>query len=374
MKTTGGRDTFLLFIVLLIALGAVCWLLVIQKNMNKLKATNVELEQVRQEKAEKDAIIQQAQELDQQCEDLKNQLTELEKKFLPELYTDAIQRKLYKHFEDAGTPYYVEISNTPLEYELAQMPDGSTSRNQVFYSRYTVAVSGTDGFLLTHDEGDDIPYSVYTNQLLIGNNPEVVNPAADATGVNPYAISSEYIGYEEFIEALKKIQADAPDYVKITDIKIEDTLQGFCTYSATVNVYAYDLVDRISKPNYDMNYMKWVGAENITTGGLVGLPSYFMVKFGGANYTVSPSSPLYGKFISFVDYDFQVNRPFAAWTHWAFEWTLLDTLLQDAANMDPEMLEINMLYQLGMITPEEYAALVDDYNQRHADMNQQPTI
>ena len=32
MKTTGGRDTFLLFVVLILAIGAVCYLFVIKKS------------------------------------------------------------------------------------------------------------------------------------------------------------------------------------------------------------------------------------------------------------------------------------------------------------------------------------------------------
>ena len=66
MKNSGGRDTFLLFIVLLLALGAVCWLCVIQKNVDKLNDVKDELRTVEQEKARNDAIIQQAQQLDQE--------------------------------------------------------------------------------------------------------------------------------------------------------------------------------------------------------------------------------------------------------------------------------------------------------------------
>ena len=114
MKNSSGRDTFLLFIVLLLALGAVCYLCIIKKNLDKLNTVKEELAQVEQEKAMNDAIIQQAEQLDAQREELKNQLQTLENKLLPELYTSAIQRKLFKHFEDAGIPYIVEVSNTPL--------------------------------------------------------------------------------------------------------------------------------------------------------------------------------------------------------------------------------------------------------------------
>ena len=114
MKNSGSRDTFLLFIVLLLALGAVCYLCVIKKNFDKLSDVRQELKAVEQEKARNDAIIQQAQQLDEQREQLKSQLQALETKVLPDLVTGSIQRKLFKNFEDAGIPFIVEISNTPL--------------------------------------------------------------------------------------------------------------------------------------------------------------------------------------------------------------------------------------------------------------------
>ena len=158
MKNSGGRDTFLLFIVLLLALGAVCYLFVIKKNIDKLADVKEELRTVEAEKAQKDAIIEQAKALDAQSAELKKQIEELENKILPDLDTSAIQRKLYKHFEDAGIPFYVEVTNTPLAYDTVTLANGQTSQNRTKDSSYTVKVSGTDGFLLTNDEGEDIPY------------------------------------------------------------------------------------------------------------------------------------------------------------------------------------------------------------------------
>ena len=114
MKNSGGRDTFLLFIVLLLALGAVCYLCVIKKNFDKLNDVKDELKQVEQEKAQKDAIIAQAEALNEQSKQLKGQLKTLENKMLPELVTGSIQRNLYKQFEDAGCD--------ALELNMAIMP------------------------------------------------------------------------------------------------------------------------------------------------------------------------------------------------------------------------------------------------------------
>ena len=370
MKNSGGRDTFLLFIVLLLALGAVCWLCVIQKNVDKLNDVKDELRTVEQEKARNDAIIQQAQQLDQEKEALKAQLQSLETKLLPELITGSIQRKLFKNFEDAKIPFIVEVSNTPLAYDTVIKTDGKISDNRVKSSRYTFKVSGTDGFLLTHDEvGDgkvpvDIPYTVFYSQYQMRNaDPNAANPEAQKYGYNSAndIKTKTYVGYDEFVAALKKIETDAPDYVKIAEIGIEDTKQGYCTYTAAVDVYAYELIDRISPAPTNMLYQSWVGAENIATGGLVGLPSYFVV-INPEFYKVPEDSPLYGRFISFNQFQFQLNRPFAAWSHWGYEWNYIEETFKEAESLPPYLAQLLIRYKIGAITPEEYNALVNEFN------------
>lgn len=368
MKNSGGKDTFLLFVVLLLALGAVCYLCIIKKNLDKLNTVKEELSQVEQEKAMNDAIIQQAEQLDAQREELKNQLQTLENKLLPELYTSAIQRRLFKHFEDAGIPYIVEVSNTPLEYELVNMTDGKVSPNRVMSSRYKIKVSGTDGWLITHDEEIErgIDYRVFYNQLSIPmDDKNTVNPEAQALGLTSAKEikTAVYAGYDEFVAGLKAIQADAPDYVKIASIEIEDMAQGFCEYTAEVDVFAYDLIDRISAAPTSMNYMNWVGAENIAKGGIVGLPTYFVVTNPDL-YHVPESSPLYGRYLSFVSFDFSVNRPFAAWSHWGYEWMTLKQVIEDAATQPPFLSQLTIAYNIGAITPEEY-------NQKYAELTGQ---
>lgn len=368
MKNSGGRDTFLLFIVLLLALGAVCYLCVIKKNFDKLNDVKDELRQVEQEKAQKDAIIAQAEALNEQSKQLKGQLKTLENKMLPELVTGSIQRNLYKQFEDAGIPFIVEISNTPLTYETVLMTDGKVSANRAVTSRYTVKVSGTDGFLLTHDEvGDnkypnDIPYTVFYSQLNFGvdADPYTPNPEAQKIGYNSAndIKSKTYVGYDEFVAALKKIEADNLDYIKISEIGIEDTKQGFCEFTAVVDVYAYELIDRQSEPLTDMKYMTWVGADNIKVGGLVGMPSYFVVTNPDL-YKVSEDSPLYGHYISFLSYDFSVNRPFAAWSHWGYEWNYMDQTFEQAKKLPPKLAQLLIQYRIGAITQEQYNA---EYN------------
>ena len=134
-----------------------------------------------------------------------------------------------------------------------------------------------------------------------------------------------------------------------------------------MDVFAFELVDRLSATPKGMKYMDWVGAESIATGGLVGIPSYFVL--GTPNYKVSPSSPLYGRYLSFISYDFGVNRPFAAWNHWGYEWQHFDALMKELSKLPPDLRSIELRYNMGMITTEEYNQLIQAYMNQNANNN-----
>lgn len=366
MKNSGGKDTALLFFVLLLALGAVCYLCVIKKNLDNLNSVKTELAEVEQEKARNDAIIDQANQLDAQKETLVKELKEIEGKLLPDLNTAAIQRKIYKYFEDAKIPFVVKVENTALTYDTVTLPDGTVSVDRVKWSNYKIRVSGTDGFMLTHDEGDEIPDEVFYTQLTIPVGDKTrKNEEANKIGYeDAYHINTDtYVGYDEFVTALENLQKEAPAYVKVSDIEIEDMGQGFCEFTAAVNVYAYDLVNRKSIPDTNMQYMNWVGIENILTGGIVGMPSYFALL--SPSYSVPESSELYGVYISFVDYDFNVNRPFAAWNHWAFEWNLFDEIKGELSTWPAEVRRVEVQYRIGMISQEEYNKQMGELNKKY---------
>lgn len=366
MKTTGGRDTFLLFIVVILAIGAVCYLFVIKKSLNKLKQAEAELVEVQQEKAEKDAIIKQAEELDALRQELKNKIVGIEDRFIPELNSDAITSKLYKYFEDAGLKYIVDVENTEKKYEVVTMPDGTANPNRAEYSSYMVSVSGTDGWLLTHEEAAELDKNsadqnvkladAFYEQMQV-NDDKNPNKSLTAMGIEGRVQdirSKIYVGYKEFVKALEALQQSAPGYVKITDVKIEDQNQGFCYYTAIVNVYDFCLVKRQSgKDLTKMDYMVWVGDENIVTGGLVGLPNYFTV---ASDLTGLPEGhPLKDKFLSFLNFDFNVNRPFAAWNMWGYDWNIMETLKKDAEKENPKKIQLALQFYMGKLTSEEYA-------------------
>ena len=81
-------------------------------------------------------------------------------------------------------------------------------------------------------------------------------------------------------------------------------------------------------------------------------------------YKVSPSSPLYGHYLSFSSYNFSTNRPFAAWNHWAYEWNLIDDVLSAASDVDPVLRQVEIRYRLGMMSQEEYNQIMEEYQKQ----------
>ena len=74
MKSSGGRDTFLLFLFILVVVSTACYLLVIKPNCDILSDVNLELEQVEQTKAKNDTkpfsdiLVQLTKEIEEALE------------------------------------------------------------------------------------------------------------------------------------------------------------------------------------------------------------------------------------------------------------------------------------------------------------------
>ena len=59
-----------------------------------------------------------------------------------------------------------------------------------------------------------------------------------------------------------------------------------------------------------------------------------------------------------------MNRPFAAWSHWGYEWLNLKEVLEDAGEQPPFISRLNIAYSIGAISTEEY-------NQQYAELTGQ---
>ena len=79
-------------------------------------------------------------------------------------------------------------------------------------------------------------------------------------------------GYDEFIAALKKINAENPSCIKVGGLTASEN-NGYMTLTATINFYGTSLRNRISVDDSKAPYTYWCGNTNVDTkGGFIGFP------------------------------------------------------------------------------------------------------
>ena len=263
MKIASRQSTLLIIVILVLVLLA--YVVFIQNPTTELlKNQNIELSRVEAEKKQIDQTILAGQGLNAEIEAYKLQISGIEQRLLPVIETQVIAQKIQDKFIQHGIPFITLISTeTPVEDRVLE-PDGVTVSDNLLRSvRFNFQVCGTDGRNMSI--------------LDIGTEPTVI--AADpAVEGSEEVIAYKIVGYDEFMNAVKDVEDDLPDSVKLKVISLEDTGEGFMYYNLTVVVYAYDLPDRISEPVMEGDYITWTGApvNNIVKEGLVGIP-YDMV-------------------------------------------------------------------------------------------------
>lgn len=238
-----GRETTLILVMLVVLMLLGYYLFLLSPAQNKLATLENELATVKNTKISNDSIIVKQKDLEKQIIEAKDQATKIEKSLLPIIRSEAITQKIQSAFINSGIPFITECTSEPVVQDQVMLPDGSFSDNQLVSVIYNITASGTDGVAPT-------VLDAYT-----GGAPTLV-------------------GYNEFIKAVKDIEDDNPESVRIKSISFEDSGQGFMFYSASIEVLTYSLPDRISPANMDQDYIVWSGTDikDITSNGMIGIP------------------------------------------------------------------------------------------------------
>ncbi len=238
-----GRETTLILIMLVVLMLLGYYMFLLSPAQKKLATLEDELATVKNTKVSNDSIIVKQKDLEKQIVEAKDQATKIEKSLLPTIRSEAITQEIQAAFIDNGIPFIVECTSEPVVQSQIMLPDGSFSDNQLVSVIFNITVSGTDGVA-----------------------PTILD---EFTGGVPVLV-----GYNEFIKSVKDIEDDNPESVRIKAISFEDSGQGFMSYSASIEVLAYSLPDRISTADMNQDYIVWGGTDikDITTNGLVGIP------------------------------------------------------------------------------------------------------
>ena len=229
-----GREAFMILGLLFIVLFASYWFLLLSPAINDMNAKKSQLVNLQQAYSNNMAIVNANVSLDASANDLHKNIATAEVLLLPQLKPEVITANLTKIFEDAGFKCVTEIKCDPLSSITVMRPDGSTSDNTVSTVKVNLKVSGTDGS----------------------------TPGGETK-----------IGYTEFMNAVKAIEALNSNSIHISSISMEDTTQGFQYFLISVDVYAFNLPAPEVSLYPSLAYIKWERAS-IDVGGEFGIPLF----------------------------------------------------------------------------------------------------
>lgn len=227
------RETFMVVGLVFVVFIAGFWFLLLSPARATLAATQLEYKSIKMQDDANQEIIDSVAPLKSTRDALKVNLSDIEKRLLPELKNEVITEHLASIFKDNGLPFITLISCEPAVTESLVNADGNYSKNSVQWVRVNMKVSGTDG-------------------VTEGGIPAV--------------------GYSEFIAAVKQIETAKPDSIHVSSIAMEDTKQGFQYFTIAVDVYAFSLPNRISAIDPSEPYLSW-NRDPAVSGGLFGIPA-----------------------------------------------------------------------------------------------------
>ncbi len=226
------RELIMIVAIVSIVTIAAFWMLLLSPAKDRLAASQAEYQTLQATDDANQLIINNVASLDATRTALKTDISKIETSLLPELDVDVISARFAKIFENHGLHFITEISSDPVVTEQLQLTNGTTSPDSVQWVRIKMKVSGTDG-------------------VTEGGIPAV--------------------GYNEFIAAVKDIEAAEPSAIHVSAISMEDTGYGFQYFLISVDVFAFHLQNPIAATNTNVPYITW-DRDPVANGGIIGVP------------------------------------------------------------------------------------------------------
>jgi hypothetical protein len=198
-----------------------------------------------------------------QIDEIKANIAEVEGTFLPSICAESIEQYVLKTFEDAGCPYLVSVEAQDVSADAVTLPNGNVASDSLLQKRIVVRYSTTDGFNVANYNRTP---TVITNGVA---DEALWNELIDTMG---WQGTAGIVGYNEFVNALKTIEAVNPDCIKINSISIESEA-GYILMTAEIDFFSATFNNRVSEPDMSAPYVTWAGETNINTaGGFIGYP------------------------------------------------------------------------------------------------------
>ena len=295
MNNLTAREKGFMYVVTLLIIVVLGYFFGIRTLNNKYEDYKKELQALQERKAYLDQLRANNASMANEIEMLKTSCSEIELSFIDRLETECLEQYVLKTFEDAGCPFLMSVSSTDVGMKSVTYPDGTSSPDSVVCMRINVSYSTTDGYTVTqYNRTPDFTTGSKTPVA------ETIENLSEQMGQGEYAKRK---GYDEFLNALKKINEENKDCIKVSSITATQ-VSGVMTLTASIDFYATSLRNRISVDESRKPYTYWNGNTNVDTkGGFIGFP-----------YVCDNKNSLWYGIIN-DQLDMEKGKPFAA--YWA---------------------------------------------------------
>lgn len=263
MGNLTAREKAFMYAITLLIIIVLGYFFGIRTLNDKYDQYKAELQELKERQAYLDMLRANNESMRTEIDDLNEQCSELEMSFIDKLETEVIQQYVLSTFEKAGCPYLVGITSSDIGMATVSYPDGTASPDSLVCMQVVVVYSSTDGYTVT--QYNRTPDFTAPDEEVEKTLEELL----DKFGKDEYA---ERKGYYEFLNALKKINSDNPQCIKVDTIKVEEG-NGAMKLTAAINFYGVVLNNRISVDNRTDPYTSWSGHKKVdTSGGFIGFP------------------------------------------------------------------------------------------------------
>lgn len=284
MGNLGKREQYYLMLLGIVVVVVLIYFFGIRNLGTKYDDLVNERTRLEEQLAYYEALKTQNAETQAQIDQLKTEISNEEERFLPYICSEAIEQYVLKTFENAGCPYLVNVTTSDEVPAVVTLPNGNSATDRLLDKRVTVQYCTTDGY--------NIPE--YNRSTTVISNGVIDEEAFNAYLDEMYWHGADSrVGYSEFISALKTLESENPDCIKVHSISISSE-GGYILLNAEIDFYSVTFNNRVSEPDTGAPYVTWAGDTNINTdGGFIGYPfivedpnsDWFMIMMTDADAT-----------------------------------------------------------------------------------------
>lgn len=275
MNNLSVRERAMIYAVLLLLIGGLVFVFGIRPLNSKYDDLVAQKEAKEAEKRQLDALKQSNNETEKRIKDLEEKCKNIESSFIAEVRTENIIDYFQKTLQEAGVPFLVEISTESVATEEIKLPDGTVSNDSLLCTRLTAKYSTTDGRTVEAAgviQGEDGTVLGHIQDPVTGQIIKEKENEVKANTNKPNPENPNGYGYEQIIEAVKKISKANEKCVKISNV-VDTAKIGFHEVTVSVDFYGAILNERLSEPTDKSPYAVWAGNTSPNfEGGILGSP------------------------------------------------------------------------------------------------------